>query len=114
MIDPARIARMRKLLQEAPSAPATNAIATRVFHYNHFNEDPICTAIRRRSIVMQIGLATKHYDLKHDVDAFVAAAGQYSLSGLTTPQLDTLATFIAGAMDRASTACDHPDDPPAR
>jgi hypothetical protein len=114
MIDHARITRMRKLLQETVSTQATNAIAKRVFHSDQFNEDPICNAIRRRSIVMQIGLATKHYDLKRDVDAFVAAAGQYSLSGLTTMQLDTLATFVAGAMDRLSTACDHPDDPPAR
>jgi len=114
MIDPSRIARMRKLLQEAPSAPATNAIATRVFHSDIFVEDPICTAIRRRSMVMQIDLATKHYNFKRDVDAYVAAAGQYSLSGLTTPQLDTLATWLAAAMDRAATACDHPDEPPAR
>jgi len=113
MLDLARVQRMRRLLQEAASAPATNAIAVRVFPGTQF-EDPMCTAIRRRSMVMQISLATKHYDLKGDVDAFVAAAGQCSLSGLSTPQLDKLATYLADAMDRASTACDHPDDPPAR
>lgn len=113
MIDLARMTRMRQLLQEAVSVPATNVIAHRVFPGAPF-EDPICAAIRRRSMVMQIGLATKHYDLKRDVDAYVAAAGQFSLSGLSTPQLDTLATFVAGAMDRLSHACDHPDDPPAR
>jgi hypothetical protein len=113
MIDHARITRMRRLLEEAVSAPATNAIAVRVFPRAQF-EDPVCTAIRRRSMVMQIGLATKHYDLKRDVDAYVAAAGQCSVSGLTTPQLDTLATWLSEAMDRATHACDHPDDPPAR
>jgi hypothetical protein len=113
MLNPARVTRMRQLLQEAGSARATNAVATRIFPGAPF-EDPVCTAIRRRSMVMQIDLATKHYDLKRDVDAYIAAAGQYSLSGLTTQQLDALATFVAGAMDRLSHACDHPDDPPAR
>jgi len=113
MIDTARLVRMRRLLEEAPSKPATNDIAGRIFPGAPF-EDPVCAAIRRRSMVMQIGLATKHYDLKSDVDAYVAPAGQFSISGLTMPQLDTLANFVAGAMDRLSHACDHPDDPPAR
>lgn len=111
-IDPMRITRMRKLLQEATSKHATNAIAVRFFPTKF--EDPICQAIRRRSMVMQVGLATKHYDLKQDVDAYVAAAGQMSVSGLETPQLDTLCTWLSEAMDRAAVACDHPDDPPAR
>ena len=113
MIDPDRLSRMRRILDQAPSKPATNVIANRIFHGGQF-EDPMCTAIRRRSMVVQIDLAARHYGLRRDIDAYVAAAGQFSLTGLTTPQLDSLATFVSDAMDRLSHACDHPDDPPAR
>ncbi len=104
MLDPARITRMRRLLdQAAPSEPPRHVLGGIVHG-----------PLRRRAMTKQIGLAAARYGLQLDVDAYLAAAGVASLAGLDTTQLERLAEWAAQEMDRQATACDSPYAPPAR
>jgi hypothetical protein len=71
-------------------------------------------AIRRRSMVKNIDLAAKHYDLRQEVDAYLAECDCASVNGLEESKLKALSNWLSGVMDRLSCVCDHPDVPPAR
>lgn len=111
MYTEAQVTRMRRLLAQAvPAAPpAINR------HFSLFRGlNPVLTGpLRRRSMIKQVQLAARHYDLGDDVDAFMAAAGVSSLAGLEMHHLELLAGWLEGTMDRIATGCDSPDAPPA-
>jgi|SRR5581483_31019 len=70
--------------------------------------------LRRRAIVKNIDLAAKHYDLRQEVDAFLAERDCASVAGLNDRELRALSRWLDGVMERLSTCCDHPDFPSAR
>jgi hypothetical protein len=109
MYTEANVTRMRRLLSEA-TQPSFNGseVRTLVRESERFWPSALVGAMRRRAIIKQIALATSCYGLREDVDAFLAAAGVASLAGLDDARLDTLASWLAGAMDRISTCCDSP------
>jgi hypothetical protein len=110
MIEHARVTRMRKLLAEA--VPETPPAPGRFLGLQA--NSIVAGPLRRRALAKQVGLATRDYGLREDVDAYLAAADCASLAGLTLPQLLVLARWVEGVMDRMATACDCPDAPPAR
>jgi len=109
MIDPARVSRMRRLLNESsPSTPTT------AWTFRPPVSGVIAGPLRRRAMVKQVAIAASRYGLQADVDAYLAAAGCASLAGLDDAQLDRLAGWVGQEMDRMQTVCDSPDAPPAR
>ena len=68
----------------------------------------------RRALVQQIKLGAARYRMQLDVDAYLSVAGRATLAGLETTQLRVLAQWVQRAIDRMHTACDSPDEPPAR
>jgi len=74
----------------------------------------ISGTVRRRAMVKQIDLAAKHYDLRQEVDAYLAQCDCASVAGLDDSKLKALSHWMDGVMGRLATACDHPDSPPAR
>lgn len=71
-------------------------------------------ALRRRSMVKQIDLAARQYDLRDEIDAFLAQAGCVSVAGLDDRRLYALSTWLGEVMDRYHVAADPPDAPVAR
>jgi hypothetical protein len=76
--------------------------------------DGIKDAVRRRCMVKNIDLAAKHYDLREEVNAYLAKCDVSSVGGLKDDDLNALSGWMTSTMDRLSWACDHPDVPPAR
>lgn len=70
--------------------------------------------VRRRAMVKQIDLAAKHYNLRQEVDAFLAKRDCASVAGLADAELKALSSWVSGVMDCLATCCDHPEEPPAR
>lgn len=112
MYTEAQITRMRALLKSA--APAVPPSLNRHFSLLATHSPIVTGPLRRRSMIKQVQLAARHYDLQGEVEAFVAAAGVASLAGLEIQHLEVLTAWIESHMDRLATACDSPDTPPAR
>ena len=70
--------------------------------------------VKRRSMVKQIGLAAKQYDLREEIEAFVVSAGCASVAGLDDQRLVALSSWLGDVMQRYYVAADSPDAPPAR
>jgi hypothetical protein len=68
---------------------------------------------RRRSMVKQIDLAAKHYNLREEIDAFLAQNDVANVAALEDGKLRALSSWLGGVMDRLATCSDHPDEPPA-
>lgn len=69
---------------------------------------------RRRSMVKNIDLAAKHYNLREEIDAYLAQCDCASVAGLEDAKLRALSSWLNGVMDRLATCCDHPESSPAR
>jgi hypothetical protein len=69
---------------------------------------------RRRTMVKQIDLAAKHYNLREEIDAYLSQCDVASVAGLEDAKLRALSSWLGSVMDRLATCSDHPEGPPAR
>ncbi len=75
---------------------------------------PVPYPIRRKQLISQIGLKSRHFGLSDEIQAFVYAAGCETLHGLANEQLAALDSWLAGVVDSMQTGCDSAFAPPAR
>lgn len=70
--------------------------------------------IRRKQLITQINLKSRHFGFSDEIQAFVYAAGCETLHGLANEQLAALDSWLAGMVDSMQTGCDSAFAPPAR
>lgn len=102
MLNEERVKQMRKLLVSFTGSSTKEGASPRIPVVGNLGTE----GLRRRAMVKQIQLAGARYHLQLDIDAFLAAAGASSPSGLDTQKLSILAEWVAKTVDQFQTAAD--------